>query len=83
MTAREEMEAALALAKWQGEVSARMKTNDNRFVSIDRAIERIEAKIDEQGRELTTIKVKFALMVAAGNIVFGFAVALATKAIGI
>lgn len=83
MTAREEMEAALALAEWRGEVSAQMATNDKRFVSIDKAIERIEAKIDEQGKELTTIKVKFALMVAAGNIIFGFAVAFGTKAIGL
>lgn len=85
-TDQDEFKTALENARWRGEMEQRMRDGDSRFEKLDKTLERIEAKQDEQADDIATMKVKVALYGAiggmAGSVVVGLIVAIGTKAIG-
>jgi hypothetical protein len=85
-TDQDHFKTALENARWRGEMEQRMRDGDSRFEKIDKTLERIEVKQDEQADDIATMKVKVAIYGAiggmAGSVVVGLIVAIGTKGIG-
>jgi len=81
---RKATQAAIELARWQGEMDQRMKSGDDRFDRIESGVGRIEARVTETREEMAEIKTKVALYGAlgglAGSAVVGLIVAIGTRA---
>ena len=78
-------QAAIELARWQGQMDERMKAGDHRFKEVQESIHRIEETQGNMQVELATVKTKVAfyggLGGMAGSIIVGLIIAVATKAL--
>jgi methyl-accepting chemotaxis protein len=83
--AREDTQAAIELARWQGEMDQRMREGDERFDRMESGIGRIESRVNETREQMSELKTKVALFGAlgglAGSAIVGLIVAIGTRAI--
>lgn len=79
-------QAAIELARWQGQMNERMKAGDDRFKEVQDSITRIERTQASLQIDLATVKTKVALYGAlggmAGSVIVGLIIAVATRALG-
>lgn len=84
---RDDLSQQLEAARWRGEMEARMNEGDGRFTRLERTIDSIDSKLDDQANEFASIKTKVALYGAigglAGSVIVGLVIAIGTNAIGL
>lgn len=85
-TDREELRAAVDLARWQGEMEERMKAGSKDFDELRAGQTRVEGKLGEVQVELASVKTKVGFYGAvggmAGSVLVGLILVIATKAFG-
>jgi hypothetical protein len=83
---REEVKAAVDLARWQGEMEERMRAGGKDFDELREGQARLEDKLGKVQVELASVKTKVGLYGAiggmAGSVVVGLILVIATKAFG-